>query len=290
MQPALLSPPSRPLRGDLPAVSPPSLDDLPYTLSPFALMQRALKKGEDIPAVLYAAFPPAYKAAWVRLRCLDASLQPRALRVLESMLTCQKLTSDDIVFMKNTGVLRPPVLRQAYHRHQAGYFERLHKKRGGCPWSAASACRHYRKAGHPERGKHLIEGLLSKTAFGRRVYSSDEQCALWTTLGGVYRTLGASERARDCALRAHALSPLSFHPCSLLGILAFEEGDLVCAREWKAKAIARGCPGEQVDRDFLLAFMQLKNAQKEAYAASLASDPAWAALKEALNSPPENTD
>ena len=55
--------------------------------------------------------------------------------------------------------------------------------------------------------------------------------------------------AKTLGLEAHELTPVDFRPCTLLGAVSMELGDLEAGHEWYAKAEALGAERRAIDQD-----------------------------------------
>ena len=60
---------------------------------------------------------------------------------------------------------------------------------------------------------------------------------------------GRLTEARTLGLEAHELTPTDFRPCTLLGAVSMELGDLAAGHEWYAKAEAMGAERRAIDQD-----------------------------------------
>lgn len=63
------------------------------------------------------------------------------------------------------------------------------------------------------------------------------------------RDVGRLSEARSLGLEAHELTPTDFRPCTLLGAVSMELGDLAVGHEWYAKAEALGAERRAIDQD-----------------------------------------
>lgn len=154
-------------------------------------------------------------------------------------------------------------LYTAYHRAEAT-AKANEFLRNGDPWSAISASPHYRKCHQAEDAKEL----LAKVEPGK-LDSNKVKSAFCTTLGGVMRDLGEREEAKALGENAHALMPKGFRPCTLLGAVHMEMGELEIGREWYQKAIDRGATHDSVDKELQNIFSRADKAMKERISAFL---------------------
>ena len=63
------------------------------------------------------------------------------------------------------------------------------------------------------------------------------------------RDLCRSDEALALATEAHDLEPHNYMPCTLIGALHMESGDLLAGREWYQKAEQLGAPREAIDSE-----------------------------------------
>lgn len=63
------------------------------------------------------------------------------------------------------------------------------------------------------------------------------------------RDAGRLTETRTLAQEAHELTPADFRPCTLLGAVSMELGDLAAGHEWYAKAEALGAERRAIDQD-----------------------------------------
>ena len=63
------------------------------------------------------------------------------------------------------------------------------------------------------------------------------------------RDAGRVTEARTHGLEAHELTPIDFRPCTLLGAVSMELGDLAAGHEWYAKAEALGAERRAIDQE-----------------------------------------
>lgn len=63
------------------------------------------------------------------------------------------------------------------------------------------------------------------------------------------RDVGRLSEARSLGLEAHELTPADFRPCTLLGAVSMELGDLAAGHEWYAKAESLGAERRAIDQE-----------------------------------------
>jgi len=110
-------------------------------------------------------------------------------------------------------------------------------------WQAINSCGHWRKAGVPDNRLRIAKEALEQEP------RPNARSALLTTGGGALRDLRQRAEAVQFGSEAHLLTPGDFRPCTLLGAVHIEMGDIVIGAEWYEKAEARGATREMIDRD-----------------------------------------
>lgn len=103
------------------------------------------------------------------------------------------------------------------------------------PWQLVKACKFLRIAKLFQKVVQIYLRHKDELVEDRRAYS-----ALLTSVGGAYRDLGDVPSAKECAGRAIALSPNSYHPHNLMGALCYVEGDFEAGDQHFQKAVELG--------------------------------------------------
>ena len=181
----------------------------------------------------------------------------RMLTILRRANTADRLTDDDCLWLTTLNHFSAE-LRQTFHRNEARHYQECFIQHGN-PRDAVNANSHYRKAGQPQDGLTLLNGLNIDKQSDTRLAS-----ALFTTKGGSLRDLHRHEDAMDCAQRAHEHEPRSFHPCTLLGALHYEAGNRVEGDLWFAKGIERGAAPDVVDGELRAIWRRSNPMNREA--------------------------
>lgn len=145
-------------------------------------------------------------------------------------------------------------LKSAYHLAEAKFFEGEFRRTNDL-WMAINASSHYRRGGKSEHAAELLDSISVTNWKSKKVRS-----AFHTTLGGVKRDLGHPGEAIELGGIAHDLLGDDFRPCTLLGAVHMEQGDLVLGQEWYAKAEERGASVKSIDSDIRQIY---RNAGKE---------------------------
>ena len=93
------------------------------------------------------------------------------------------------------------------------------------------------------------------------------------------RDAGRLNEARALGLEAHEMTPTDFRPCTLLGAVSMELGDLAGGHEWYAKAEALGAERRAIDQELKALLIRLEpNERNRIRAYLLEQDPerfAW---------------
>lgn len=156
------------------------------------------------------------------------------LRMLESG---QRLSVVESEWLKNHDYDTEEILRR-HNRLEADYFIAEFRTTGDA-WQLVNASGHLRKC-EASREAHELLTKIQDDALKQPKLKS----AVRTTHGGVLRDLGRRDEALVLANEAHLLQPQNFRPCTLLGALHIEMGEMGVGHEWYLKAQARGAkPG-----------------------------------------------
>lgn len=144
----------------------------------------------------------------------------------------------------------------AYHRTEALALSAEFKTTDD-PWKAITASGHYRKCAQPNDADQLLSTVRIDRLGDNKIKS-----AFCTTRGGVMRDLGKLIEAKALGEKAHVLKPRDFRPCTLLGAVHTELGELHLGREWYEKAVARGATPDSVDKDIRSIYCRADEAMK----------------------------
>lgn len=168
-----------------------------------------------------------------------------------------RLSEEDVAWLSSVGEgYFTDELQTAYHRAEALALSAEFKATGN-PWAAVTASGHYRKCKQSGDAELLLKPIRIEGLNGNKLKS-----ALCTTRGGVMRDLGNLIEAKTLAEKAHAFMPKDFRPCTLLGAIHMELGDLRAGGEWYEKAIERGATHDSVDRDLRSIYFRADAAMK----------------------------
>jgi tetratricopeptide (TPR) repeat protein len=167
----------------------------------------------------------------------------RVTRILQSVANGEPIAEGDLVWLGSDGSdYWTPELRVAHHEALAKKLTDEWRQTGDV-WHAINACGQWRKAERPKDGLSLAEKALE------RAHSPKPRSALLTTSGGALRDLGRYPEAVRNGTEAHSLTPRDFRPCTLLGAVHIEMGEIGTGAEWYREAEARGARREFIDRE-----------------------------------------
>lgn len=167
----------------------------------------------------------------------------KVMGILRSVDSGVPIGKADLLFFAGEGRdYWTPQLRQTHHKilaEQAAVGWQETKD----VWQAINSCGHWRKAEFPESGLRIAKKALEH---GPRPKA---RSALLTTGGGALRDLRRYIEAVQFGSEAHLLTPKDFRPCTLLGAVHIERGEIMTGAEWYEKAEARGAKREMIDRE-----------------------------------------
>ena len=175
---------------------------------------------------------------------VDPEQYPRVMSLLRRITLGQRLQPDEIVWLRTEADdCWTDQLAKEWHAIEAKALSELWRN-GGNPWDAINGSSHWRKAGDPEAALSLTQEALTKTGFVPKVRS-----ALETTRGGAFRDKLCFDEAKALGLSAHQITPKDFRPCTLLGAVHIQLGDLVSGHQWYVKAEKLGANRSAVDQE-----------------------------------------
>ena len=175
---------------------------------------------------------------------IESEDYPRVMALLRQVANGQRLTVEDLAWLKTeAGYCWTDELQRAWHALEAAALAKAWESSGD-PWNAVNASGHWRKAGEPERALRLTDVALAKVGSNPKLRS-----ALATTRGGAMRDLRRLDEAKALASEAHQLTSSDYRPCTLLGAVHIELGDLPTGHEWYAKAESLGAPRQAIDHE-----------------------------------------
>ena len=200
---------------------------------------------------------------------IESEDYPRVMALLRQVANGQRLKVEDLAWLKTEAdYCWTDDLQRAWHLLEAEALTNAWESSGD-PWNAVNASGHWRKAGEPERALRLTDAALAKVGSNPKIRS-----ALATTRGGAMRDLRRLDEAKRLASEAHELNLSDYRPCTLLGAVHIELGDLPAGHEWYAKAETLGASRQAIDQELrgLLRRSPLEERQR-LYAFLLRQDP-----------------
>lgn len=187
-----------------------------------------------------------------------SALLPKLMAILQSFDTGERLNDESFVWLNTEAKSYfSKKLRDAHHQREAEFYANEYH-RNQDPWSAVNASGHYRKCDQPQHALNLIKDVPSKSLKNPKVHS-----AWCTTHGGALRDLGQHNKAFQLGLQAHQLQPKNFQPCTLLGALSMELGNLTEGHEWYRKAEERGASQRSIDTELKTILLRADKTQRK---------------------------
>lgn len=189
---------------------------------------------------------------------IESDDYPRVMALLRQVANGQRLKVDDLAWLKTEAdYCWTDELQRAWHALEAAALTKAWESSGD-PWNAVNASGHWRKAGEPERALRLTEAALAKVGSNPKLRS-----ALATTRGGAMRDLRRLDEAKALASEAHQLTSSDYRPCTLLGAVHIELGDLLTGHEWYAKAESLGAPRQAIDHELRGLLMRSSSQEQQ---------------------------
>lgn len=176
---------------------------------------------------------------------IESEQYPKVMRALNALAQGQRLPSEKVAWLQTEAEdCWTPAVAAAWHLIEAEYLSRAYRSTAD-PWDAINASSHWRKGGRPEAAVALTEdALAAKTHSSAKVRS-----ALFTTRGAALRAVNRHAEARVSGEQAHVLAPEDYRPCTLLGAIHMERGELTEGHAWFVKAEQRGADEAMIDND-----------------------------------------
>jgi hypothetical protein len=152
---------------------------------------------------------------------VDSEFYPRVMSLLRRVSNGDRLNSKDVVwFQTEAEECWTEELQRAWNTIEAEALTREWERSGNL-WDAINASSHWRKGAKPNSALALTEEALAKAGPDAKTRS-----ALATTRGGALCDFRKLDDAKAMGLEAHGLTPKDFRPCTLLGAVQVELGDL----------------------------------------------------------------
>lgn len=166
------------------------------------------------------------------------------MNILRSVDAGNRLSDEDLVWLKTVGKhYYTEALTRVFHEREAE-FHAVEYKRTKDAWNAVNASGHFRKCGRSSSAHDLLNSIPVERRGAPKLKS-----AICTTHGGALRDLKRLDEALSMGSQAHTLTPKDFRPCTLLGAVNMELGNLEIGLEWYRKAEERGASERSVDDD-----------------------------------------
>jgi hypothetical protein len=175
--------------------------------------------------------------------------------LLQQVSSGHRLNDDDVVWLSAHDYWTKS-LRKAWHMLEAEACAQAWTSDRD-PWHAVNASSHWRKADKPDRSLKIAEEAQLRAGLDSKVSS-----ALATTRGGAMRDLRRFEDARDLGMEAHTLAPFEYRPCTLLGAVHLELGELEAGHQWYQKAENLGAKPLEIDQELRTILARMEPAKK----------------------------
>lgn len=184
---------------------------------------------------------------------------PRVMKLLSLVSQGQRLQPEDVVWLQTIPQdCWTDEVATAWHLIEAEALTATYRKTGD-PWDVVNASSHWRKGGQSGVSLALTEqALASASASAAKVRS-----ALSTTRGGALRDLSRQIEAKALGEQAHHLTPRDYRPCTLLGAVHIELGNLNAGHEWFVKAEQLGADQATIDQDVRSVLSQATQPKRE---------------------------
>lgn len=189
---------------------------------------------------------------------VDSEHYPHVMSLLRRVSRGGRLNGDDVAWLQTEAQdCWTEELQRAWHSIEAKALTR-EWERSRDPWDAINASSHWRKAAKPNSALGLTEKAIAKAGSDAKVRS-----ALLTTRGGALRDLRNLSEAKSMGLEAYRLTPKDFRPCTLLGAVHIELGDLMAGREWYVKAEKLGADKHFIDQDLRALLARTSKSERQ---------------------------
>ena len=189
---------------------------------------------------------------------VEPEYYPRVMSLLRRLADSKRLKGEDVAWLQTeVEDCWTASVQKAWHVCEAEALATQWLKQSD-PWDAVNASSHWRKAGEPDKALSLTQAALEKARRNPKIRS-----ALATTMGGALRDLNRLDEAKKVGLTAHQLTPRDFRPCTLLGAVHLQSGDLAIGHEWYVRAEKLGAKKQAVDQDIRALMMRASKAEQE---------------------------
>ena len=109
----------------------------------------------------------------------------------------------------------------------------------------------------------VLDNVSGNSNPDNRLKQAKLKSAVRTTHGGVLRDLNRHIEALKFGDEAHALLPGDFRPCTLMGALNIELGEIGAGHEWYGKAEERGAKPDVIDSELRSLIARMTPEQRE---------------------------
>lgn len=186
------------------------------------------------------------------------------MTILRKLNSGTRLSEEEAVWLRTEGSdYDSQQIQQTYQRIEADFFIGEYK-RSGDVWMAVSASSHLRKCDASEEAHELLKAISDS-----RLKQPKLNSAVRTTHGGVLRDLGQHSEALKLGEEAHALLRDNFRPCTLLGALNIELGNIDLGHDWYRKAEERGASVDNIDSELRSLIARMSPEKREEVVAQL---------------------
>ena len=168
----------------------------------------------------------------------------RVMSLLKQVSDRHRLKPEDVAWLSTeASYCWTEAMQRAWHQLEAEALSKAWESDGD-PWDSVNASGHWRKAGKPEMALAITAAALSKTGPNPKIRS-----AIATTRGGAMRDVRRLADAKALGMDAHSLTPSDFRPCTLLGAVHIELGELEAGHKWYQKAETLGADRHAIDQE-----------------------------------------
>jgi len=180
------------------------------------------------------------------------------MTILRKLNSGTRLSEEEAVWLRTEGGdYDSQEIQQVYHRIESNFFINEYK-RSGDVWMVVSASSHLRKCDASKEANELLKAISES-----RLKQPKLKSAVRTTHGGVLRDLGQHNEALKLGEEAHALLQDNFRPCTLLGALNIELGNIDLGHDWYRKAEERGASVDNIDSELRSLIARMSPEKRE---------------------------
>ncbi|OUL27663.1 hypothetical protein BV372_25470 [Nostoc sp. T09] len=166
-----------------------------------------------------------------------------------------------IQFIEQNLLSREGKIALAHYKLEAEFYEQ-ELQRTGHKWNIPNASSYWRKANEPEQALKITNLDLGK------IKNSNLKSAILVTRGAAFRDIDNLFYAEKCAIAAIDCHPDSYQPYTLMGAIAYDNGDYPKGDYWFEQAIKRGAKTEDIDDEIKRVLNSTKDDEKRHEAAN----------------------